>query len=83
MAADLDDGVSDWGPTTGPYASAWVGGSDAYFEGTAGTVNVGTVSSVKSITFSTYNYLLSGGTLTMSVSGGVTTTAPAPTRSVP
>jgi autotransporter-associated beta strand protein len=74
-----DDGTtSNWGTLSGgPYtASAWVGGSDANFEGTAGTATVsGTIASVKSITFATDGYTLSGsGTITMTGAGGNITT---------
>jgi autotransporter-associated beta strand protein len=71
---DWDDTtMADWATSSGgPYDQLWTSGSDAYFEGTPGTVTVsGTVNSVKSITFNADGYTLSGGTLTLSGSGGV------------
>ena len=64
-----DNGIAaaDWSTTTGgTYNNLWVTGSDAHFEGTAGTVNVsGTIASVNSITFAVDGYTLSGGAITM------------------
>jgi fibronectin-binding autotransporter adhesin len=68
--------TSDWATTSGgSYTNLWTGGSDAFFEGTPGTVNVsGNIASVNSITFSTDNYTLSGGTITLTGAGGNITT---------
>jgi fibronectin-binding autotransporter adhesin len=61
-----DDGVSDWARTgDGPFTEAWVGGSAAVFNGTAGTVTVGTVSAVSTMTFNSTGYTLTGGTITL------------------
>lgn len=69
-----DDGsTSNWGTVSGgPYnASAWVGGSGALFEGTAGTVTVsGTINSVNDISFSTDGYTVDAGTLKLTGTGG-------------
>jgi autotransporter-associated beta strand protein len=62
--------------TGGPYNQNWNSGSNAVFEGTAGTVTVsGTISSVNSISFATDGYTLGGtGTITLVGSGGSITT---------
>ena len=73
-----DDGITtNWGVAPGgPYnVSAWVGGANAIFEGTAGTVSVsGTIASVGSITFTTDGYTLQTGSLTLTGAGGNITT---------
>ena len=68
-----DDGTTlNWGAATGgPYDSAWVGGSGAVFEGTAGTVTVDPngIASVDSMTFATDGYTVTGGTVTLTGTG--------------
>ena len=69
--------TSDWSSVSGgPYTSLWNSGSDAVFEGTAGSVLVsGTVSSVNSLTFGVDGYTLGGsGTITITGTGGDVTT---------
>ena len=75
--------VWDQGTTTkwayqpnGPYNQNWNSGSNAVFEGAAGTWTVsGTISSVNSISFTTDGYTLGGtGTITLVGSGGGITT---------
>ena len=58
----------------GPYNAAWVTNNDADFQGTAGIVNVGSVSA-DSITFATDGYALQGGTITLIGAGSITTGA--------
>lgn len=54
-----------------PYDQRWTDDSDAYFEGTGGTVNVsGTINSVNSITFGADGYSLNGGAITLTGNGG-------------
>jgi len=61
--------TANWATTpSGTYDQLWTGG-DAHFEGTAGTVNVATPGGVTSITFDVTNYILSGGTITMTGAG--------------
>ena len=71
--------------TGGPYTSVWQNAADAFFEGTAGTVNVtGTINSVNSITFSTDGYTLgSSGTITLTAPAATSPPALARTRSAP
>ena len=76
-----DNGVtSDWGTSSaGPYNnSVWVGGANATFLGTAGTVTVAgnppSISSVNSIGFNTDGYTLSAGTVTLTGNGSTITT---------
>jgi autotransporter-associated beta strand protein len=69
-----DTTTANWATTPGgTYDQLWVSG-DAHFEGTAGTVNVATPGGVTSITFDVTNYILSGGTITMTGAGGNITT---------
>jgi len=55
----------DWGTVSGgPYNTTWANSNDAVFQGTAATVtNLGV--SANSLTFSTANYILTNGTLTL------------------
>ncbi len=73
-----DDGsTADWsaiGPGSPSYTSVWTDGSDACFQGAAGTVSVGSIGSVNSITFSTDGYSLGGGAITLTGAGGNVTT---------
>ena len=77
-----DSATADWSATSGGLSgvytdSWWLGGSDAWFEGTAGTVNVsGTIGSVNSLNFSVDGYTLSGGTINLTGAGGNITTGP-------
>jgi fibronectin-binding autotransporter adhesin len=68
-----------WGGSGGPYEQNWAPGSDAHFEGLAGSVTVtGTVGSVNSITFDTDGYTLAhgaGGTITLTGGGIIQTGA--------
>jgi fibronectin-binding autotransporter adhesin len=60
----------DW---VGAYGvrSAWIDGCDAHFIGAPGVVTVsGSINSVNSLTFLGSNYILSGGTITLTGSGG-------------
>ena len=84
----IDNGATqNWSATQGGVGgvytdSWWLGGSDAYFEGTAGTVGVsGTIGSVNSITFSVDGYTLSSGTINLTGAGGLSRRARAPTPS--
>jgi fibronectin-binding autotransporter adhesin len=72
-----DTTSTDWGLASGgPYnTSSWVGNSDAVFQGTAGAVSVATnIPSVNSMTFTTDGYSFSGGTISMTATGGGTFT---------
>lgn len=62
-----DATTTNWATTAGgPYNVVWSGGSDAHFEGTAGTVIVsGTIASVNAIAFDVAGYTLSDGIITM------------------
>lgn len=55
----------NWGSVSGgPYTATWANGNDAIFQGTANTVtNLGV--SANSVTFSTANYIITNGTLTL------------------
>jgi autotransporter-associated beta strand protein len=66
----------NWGTLTGgPYNTTWANGNDAVFQGTAATVtNLNVTAST--VTFSTANYLITNGTLTL------TGTAPRITNTV-
>lgn len=60
-----DTSTANWGAASGgPYASFWTNGNDALFEGTGGTIIVGSVS-VANLTFNVSAYVLSGGTVTV------------------
>ncbi|MDY0164987.1 MAG: autotransporter-associated beta strand repeat-containing protein [Thermoguttaceae bacterium] len=65
----IDDAATkNWGITSeGPYnATAWIGGANGCFKGTAGEVAVsGTIGSVNSILFDVAGYTLTGGTITL------------------
>jgi len=84
-------GPNPWDITTanwatspgGTYDQLWTGG-DAHFEGTAGTVNVdpGGVGSVTSITFDVTDYILTGGTITMTGAGINSSVAGASTQTI-
>jgi autotransporter-associated beta strand protein len=77
VTATWDNGTTaNWATVSGgPYTSAWASNSDAKFEGPAGTVTVsGTITYVNSIVFATDGYLLAGGTVTMTGTGGNITT---------
>jgi autotransporter-associated beta strand protein len=50
---------------TGGTEVAWVGGNDAVFSGTAGTVTLAAGQSVHSLTFKTSGYLLTASTITL------------------
>ena len=64
--------TTNWGDSAGgPYTNLWLDGSDAVFEGTAGTVTVATVTA-NSLTFAAGGYTLNSGTLTL---GGPAVTA--------
>src|ERR1035437_5340466 len=70
-----DATTADWATVSGgPYnTSLWSSGSDAVFEGTAGTVTVSvtTATNINSILFTTDGYTLSGaGTLNLTGAGG-------------
>lgn len=69
-----DTTTANWGAATaGPYSSVWTSGNTAVFEGTAGTVNVGSGASsptVGGITFNITGYTLSGGTINFGTAGG-------------
>jgi len=68
-----DNGATvDWGTRSGgPYTTAWSGGSDAHFQGTAGNVTVsGSIASVNSLNFDVSGYTLSGGSINLTGSGG-------------
>ena len=71
-----ESSTSDWSSTSGgPYGSLWADSSDAYFEGTAGTVNVsGGINAVNSLNFNTDGYTLNGGTINLTGPGGLITT---------
>ncbi len=79
-----DEGItSNWSATLGGGGlyddSAWIGGSDAHFEGTAGVVPLsGTILSVNSIGFDTDGYTLgnavNNGTIALTGAGGNITT---------
>jgi fibronectin-binding autotransporter adhesin len=72
-----DDGVTaDWSEASGgPYDSVWRDGSDANFQGTAGSVNVtGLIDAVNSLTFSVDGYTLNGGAINLTGTGGNVTT---------
>ncbi len=65
------------GNPTGTYNQLWVAGTDAVFEGTAGTITVADagISSVNSIRFTTDGYTLGGnGAITLIGAGGNITT---------
>ena len=74
-----DATTTNWGTVSGgPYTSAWASGDNATFEGTLGTVTLGsTPISVNKINFTTpYNsasrgYTLSGGTLNFVAGGSI------------
>ena len=55
----------DWATSsTGPYTSAWSGGSDADFLSPAGTVTVSqSITSVNSLNFDVIGYTLTGGAI--------------------
>jgi fibronectin-binding autotransporter adhesin len=81
LSLDAGGGVQPWDYMSvdwvDPYGtpSTWVDGSDARFIGAAGTVSVlGTINFVNSIAFTSSNYILSGGTLTLTGTGGSITT---------
>jgi len=80
----IDDGTTlNWGTVSGGGGtydqSAWVGGSDARFEGTSGIVTVsGTILSVNAISFDASGYTLSGGTIKLTGAGGNITTGASP-----
>jgi autotransporter-associated beta strand protein len=59
----------NWGHSSGYYNSIWIDDSDAIFEGTGAAVDVGTITSVGSMTFNT-GYTLNGGSVTMTGAGG-------------
>lgn len=72
-----DASTANWGATTGgPYTALWGSGNEATFEGTGGTVNVNAVNAA-SLTFAVGGYTLTGGTLTLSGTPTITTTADA------
>ncbi len=62
-----DTSTANWGSASGgPFNSPWSSGNTAVFEGTAGTVNVGSGASAPTfggLGFSVTGYTLSGGTL--------------------
>ena len=62
-----DTATSDWGAAAGgPYTAAWTSGSAPTFEGTAGSVTVGTGGNPTCgtpITFGVTGYTLTGGTI--------------------
>ena len=59
-----DNAAGNWADASGgPYGGVWASG-DAVFEGTAGTVAVGTVSA-NSLAFSVAGYTLTGGVVTL------------------
>ena len=78
-----DDATTpDWSTTSdGLYDLTWSGasGTDAHFEGTAGTVTVayptGIPANINSIAFDVAGYTLSGGVLGLPSAGGTITTA--------
>ena len=77
-----DTTTANWATTPGgTYDQLWVSG-DAHFEGTAGTVNVSTPGGVTSITFDVTNYILSGGTITMTGAAINSTVAGASTQTI-
>lgn len=65
-----DTTTANWGTTTsGPYTAATWSNSPAdtaFFEGSAGTVTLGTGITASGITFSTADYVVTGNTLTLS-----------------
>ena len=75
---DDTNGSTYWSNVSnGPYSLAWSDSCDAWFEGTAGTVNLlGPIGAVNSITFSSDGYTLSGGTINLTGAGGSITTGP-------
>ena len=59
-----DTATANWADASGgPYTGTWASG-DAVFEGTAGTVSVGTVSA-NSLAFNVAGYTLTGGVVTL------------------
>ena len=67
-----------WSNTSGSgYTQAWIASSNAVFEGSAGTVTVSGNQSAASLQFTTDGYLLTGGSVTLTASGGSITTGPA------
>jgi autotransporter-associated beta strand protein len=89
-AGTWDATTTNWGIATGgPYNTAWASGDNATFEGTIGTVTLGsTPISVNNITFTTpYNsasrgYTLSGGTLNFVAGGSITQAVRAPNKQI-
>ena len=66
---------NSWSSTSGSgYTLAWAASNSAVFEGTAGTVTVSSNQQAASIQFTTDGYLLSGGSVTLTASGGSITT---------
>jgi fibronectin-binding autotransporter adhesin len=59
-------GNTNWATTSGgTYNTAFTTGSDAFFEGTAGTVTVSAPNNPNSLNFTVTGYTLSSGTLTL------------------
>ena len=55
---------SFWGTTSGgPYNTTWSANDDAFFEGTAGGVNLSAVQTANSVTFRIAGYTITNGTL--------------------
>jgi autotransporter-associated beta strand protein len=58
--------TANWWQQNGDHAQVWTDGSDACFQGVAGTVTVAdTIASVNSITFGVDGYTLAGGTIAL------------------
>ena len=69
-----DNGTTtDWATSpAGPYTSPWQGGSDAHFQGTAGSVTVsGSIAAVNSLDFDTSGYTLNGGSINLTGGGSI------------
>jgi fibronectin-binding autotransporter adhesin len=75
-ATNWDASSANWGTASGVYNTPWASGSDAVFEGTANTINAGTISAINSIKFNTDGYTIQGNSLTLTGAGGVVTTGP-------
>ncbi len=77
-----DNSSTRWATTSGSTPNtAWTAGKDAVFEGSPGVVAVASdgVSSVNSIAFHTDGYTLTGGPITMTGTGGISTATSAGT----
>lgn len=66
--------TANWGTVTGgPYGTAWNSYANAFFEGTAGTVNVSASNQpyANKLNFTADGYVLTGGTINMGNPGGI------------